>query len=91
MIKKPTAKSIAKKSVKIRALRGLVVGDKNDKTVVVEVKRTKTHPKYGKQYRVSRKFKAHDAKNEYQIGDQVEIRACRPLSRDKRWRVIKKI
>lgn len=86
-----TKKTTAKKSVKIRTLSGTVVSDKNDKTVVVEVKRVKTHPKYGKQYRVGRNFKAHDDKNEYQVGDKVAIRACRPLSKDKKWRVIKKI
>lgn len=86
MIKKPAAK----KAIKIRTLQGIVVSDKNDKTIVVEVERVKTHPKYGKQYRVNRRYKAHDAKDEYKVGDKVEIRACRPLSRDKRWRVVKK-
>ncbi|MBU1178333.1 30S ribosomal protein S17 [Patescibacteria group bacterium] len=86
-----TKQSTTKKAVKIRTLVGVVVSDKNDKTVAVEVQRIKTHPKYGKQYRVSRKYKAHDAKNEYQVSDRVEIKACRPLSKDKRWRVTKKI
>ena len=78
------------KSVKIRSLLGVVVKDKNDKTIVVEVKRIKTHPKYGKQYKVSKNYKAHDEKNEYKVGDKVEIRSCRPLSKEKRWRAIKK-
>ena len=75
----------------IRKLEGEVVSDKMDKTVVVKVTTIKTHPKYKKQYKSSKKYKAHDAKNEYKIGDKVVIAACRPLSKDKRWNVVKKI
>lgn len=57
------------------------------KTVVVRVDRLKKHPKYQKYYRVSRKFKAHDEKNEYKVGDVVEIQEIRPLSKDKRWKI----
>lgn len=78
----------ATKRVIRRRLKGVVVSDKMDKTVVVRVDRTKLHPKYKKRYRVSRKFKAHDPQNQYTIGDAVEIVECRPLSRDKRWRVV---
>lgn len=74
-----------------RKLEGEVTSDKMDKTVVVQVINIKTHPKYKKQYKVTKKYKAHDAKNEYKIGDQVVIAECRPLSADKRWLVIKKI
>lgn len=74
-----------------KKLEGQVVSDKMDKTVVVLVTTTKTHAKYTKQYKSSKKYKAHDEKNEYKVGDLVVIEACRPLSRDKRWRVIKKI
>jgi len=74
-----------------RSLQGIVVSDKMQKTVVVRVDRLKTHPKYHKQYRVSKKYKAHDEKKEYHLGDQVIIEETRPLSREKRWRVIKKV
>jgi len=67
---------------------GFVVSDRMDKTVVVEVERTTRHPLYGKVLRRSTKFKAHDEKNECRTGDQVRIMECRPLSRDKAWRVV---
>lgn len=86
-----TKKSTDNKIVRIRTLQGVVVSDKSDKTVIVKVQRLKTHPKYGKQYRVDRRYKVHDAKNEYQVGDKVAIRACRPLSKDKKWRAMKKL
>ncbi len=73
-----------------RQLRGVVTSNKMDKTVVVSVSRVAKHPKYQKQYKVSNKFKAHDPKNEYQQGDHVIIEAMRPLSREKRWKVIGK-
>lgn len=66
---------------------GFVVSDKMDKTVVVEVERTTRHPIYGKVLRRSTKFKAHDERNECRTGDQVRIMECRPLSKDKSWRV----
>ena len=68
---------------------GVVVSDKNDKTIVVKVETVKVHPKYKKRYVVSRRYKVHDEKNEYKVGDKVAFIECRPLSRDKRWRVIK--
>ena len=74
-----------------RERSGVVVSDKMEKTVVVAITRTKMHPKYLKQYRITRKVKAHDVKNEYKVGDKVLIEECRPLSREKRWRVIKKV
>ena len=70
-----------------RILKGEVVSDKMDKTVVVKVLRLKVHPKYKRHYKVSRNFKAHDKKNEYHIGDKVTIEEMRPLSKGKRWRV----
>lgn len=79
-----------KKVIK-RKLEGEVVSDKMDKTVSVLVTTIKTHSKYKKQYKSSKKYKAHDAKNEYKVGDQVIIEGCRPISKDKRWRVIKKV
>ena len=73
-----------------RKLKGIVVSDKMDKTLVVKVTRIKKHPKYHKQYQVSKKYKEHDPKNEYQQNDHVVIEESRPLSKQKRWRVIKK-
>jgi len=77
------------KEKKIRVLKGVVVSDKIDKTIVVAVNRLKLHPKYKKKYKVTKKYKVHDEKNEFHIGDKVTIVECRPLSKDKRWRVIK--
>lgn len=74
-----------------RKLQGTVISDKMQKTVVVRVDRMKMHPKYKKRYTVSSKFKAHDEKGEYHVGDKVVIEETRPLSRDKRWRVVVKI
>ena len=76
---------------KKRKLVGVVVSDKMKKTVVVKIDRMKMHPKYLKYYRVSRKFKAHDEKGEYHVGDKVLIEECRPLSKQKRWIVMAKI
>ncbi len=72
-----------------RNLTGVIVSDKADKTVVVAVDTFKTHRLYKKRYKITKKYKAHDEKNEYHEGDKVIIRECRPLSRDKRWRVVK--
>jgi small subunit ribosomal protein S17 len=66
---------------------GLVVSDKMDKTVVVEVKRLVAHPLYHKIIRRRARIKAHDAGNACQVGDKVLLVETRPLSRDKRWRV----
>ena len=66
---------------------GVVVSDKMDKTVVVEVKRLVAHPLYHKIIRRRSKIKAHDAANACQVGDKVLLEETRPLSRDKRWRV----
>ncbi|MBT6691278.1 30S ribosomal protein S17 [Candidatus Parcubacteria bacterium] len=79
------------KQVIKKKLEGEVVSDKMDKTVVISVVSIKTHSKYKKQYKSSKKYKAHDEKNQYKEGDVVIIEACRPLSADKRWRVIKKV
>ena len=75
----------------IRTLRGTVVSDKMDKTVVVAVSSLKEHPIYRKKYKVTTKFKAHDEKNEAKTGELVEITETRPLSRDKRWQVARKV
>ena len=70
-----------------KTLIGTVVSDKGDKTIVVNVQTSKTHPLYRKQYTVGRRFMAHDEKNEAQLGDRVSIVECRPLSAQKRFRL----
>ena len=76
---------------KKKVLKGVVVSDKMQKTVVVEVLRLKKHPKYKKYYKVSKRFKAHDEESKYHTGDKVLIQEARPMSRDKRWVVVGKI
>ena len=72
----------------MRKLKGIVVSNKMQKTVVVRIDSLKKHPKYEKYYRTSRKFKAHAAEGAYSIGDVVAIRETRPLSKEKRWEVV---
>ncbi len=67
---------------------GHVVSDKMDKTVVVRVETKVRHPLYGRIIKQSKKFKAHDENNESHIGDKVRIMETRPLSKEKRWRVV---
>lgn len=67
---------------------GWVVSDKMDKTAVVSVQRTTRHPLYGKIVTISKKYKIHDPNNECSIGDKVRIAETRPLSKDKRWRLV---
>ena len=66
---------------------GIVLSNKMQKTIVVQVRRKERHRLYGKVIEKASKFKAHDEKNEAKIGDRVRIRETRPLSRDKRWRL----
>lgn len=73
-----------------RRLRGVVVSDRMDKTVMVEVSRLKMNPKYKKQYKVSTKYAAHDPENVYHVGDVVAIAESRPYSKTKRWVVVGK-
>jgi small subunit ribosomal protein S17 len=72
-----------------RTLIGVVTGDKMNKTRVVTVERRLSHAKYGKYMTKRARYKAHDEKNEYRLGDRVLIVESRPLSRQKRWRVEK--
>ena len=67
---------------------GVVVSTKQDKTVTVKVERRFPHPLYGKQQTRTKKYHAHDEKNEYQVGDTVRIQETRPLSKTKCWRVV---
>ncbi len=72
-----------------KVLRGTVVSDKMDKTIVVEITTKRSHPLYGRQVKFSSKFKAHDENNEAKVGDVVEIMETRPLSKDKHFRLVK--
>ena len=74
-----------------RKFKGVVVSSSMNKTIVVKVERMTVHPKYGKNYRVSKGYKVHDEKNECSKGDRVFFEECRPLSKDKRWRLVEKI
>lgn len=73
---------------KIKILTGVVVSDKMDKTVVVDVARMFKHPKYGKYIRRSKKYKAHDPDNRFKVGDKVTIKEIRPISKDKTYEVV---
>lgn len=72
-----------------RQLKGTVVSDKMDKSIVVKVERIKAHPVYKKRYSVSLKIKAHDLDNKAKAGDVVLIEQCRPISSDKHYRLRK--
>ncbi|HEX8973943.1 MAG TPA: 30S ribosomal protein S17 [Patescibacteria group bacterium] len=76
-----TTKKLARK-------KGTVVSDKMDKTIVVAVETLKTHPKYLKKYRSTKKYKVHDGENKFKVGDVVEFVQCRPMSKDKQHTVI---
>ena len=75
----------------MRKLQGIVQKDKMNKTRVVAITRLKRHPRYLKYYKVTTKLKAHDEKNEYKVGDKVIIEESRPLSKEKRWRIVEKL
>jgi small subunit ribosomal protein S17 len=83
---------LAKDEMDVRNARktrvGMVVSDKMQKTVVVSIERRVQHPVYGKMVRRTKKLKAHDEQNEAKTGDTVRIMETRPLSKDKRWRVV---
>lgn len=72
-----------------RVMQGVVVSDKMQKTVVVKVERRVTHPIYKKTIRLSEKYAAHDEDNTCKVGDVVRIRECRPISKRKRWEVVR--
>ena len=74
-----------------RVLTGVIVSDKTDKTVVVNVERKVKHPLYGKIIRRSKKYHAHDEANEYKAGETVRIEETAPLSKLKTWRVIDRV
>ena len=74
----------------MKRLKGTIVSDKMDKTVVVEVTRLKEHPKYKRRFKVSKRYKAHDPENKYKgkIGEVVWIEETRPVSKDKNWKIV---
>ncbi len=72
-------------------LTGTIVSNKMKNTLVVRVERIKKHPKYKRRFKVHKKYKAHYEKGEYKVGDKVVIEETRPISKDKCWRVIKKM
>jgi small subunit ribosomal protein S17 len=74
-----------------RILQGVVVSDKNDKTIVVKVERRLRHPVLKKTVRLSKKYHAHDEKNEAKTGDVVRIEETRPMSKQKRWAFVEKV
>jgi small subunit ribosomal protein S17 len=74
-----------------RVLQGVVVSDKNKKTVVVDVERRFIHPVMGKTVRRTKKYHAHDEKSEFKVGDVVRIRECRPLSKLKCWEAFERV
>jgi small subunit ribosomal protein S17 len=71
-----------------RILIGVVVSDKNDKTVVVKVERRFTHPLFRKTVRRTKNYHAHDERNEFRVGEKVRIEECAPISRQKKWKVL---
>ena len=77
-----------RKTLARRAIQGVVVSDKNDKTIVVLVETHKRHSKYGKRVKYGKKYYAHDENNEAKVGDTVTIMETRKLSATKRWRLV---
>ena len=71
-----------------RILSGVVTSNANEQTVTVSVERRFTHPVLKKTIRKSKKYRAHDAKNEFKVGDKVRIQECAPISKTKRWEVL---
>ncbi|APX90147.1 30S ribosomal protein S17 [Brevirhabdus pacifica] len=71
-----------------RILNGTVTSDQNEQTVTVLVERRYTHPLLNKTVRASKKYRAHDPKNEFKVGDKVRIQECAPISKTKRWEVV---
>ncbi|MCX6813303.1 MAG: 30S ribosomal protein S17 [Candidatus Azambacteria bacterium] len=79
------------KSGKSKTLKGVVISDKMDKTVVVKVEEYKKHPRYNHFYRSSKKYKAHDEEGKFHTDDKVIIKEVKPISKDKHFVVIKKL
>ena len=86
-----TDQNTAVKSTKKQTFQGKVVSAKMQKTVVVDVSRFVKHPKYGKFYTINTRIKAHDENGEYKVDDVVEIESTKPISKDKSFKVVKKV
>lgn len=84
-----TITETAERNSRRKVRQGVVVSGKMDKTIVVKIETLKQHPLYGRTVRRSTKFKAHDENNECGPGDTVEIMECRPLSKEKCWRLVR--
>lgn len=91
MSKKPNHKFKTEQKKILRTLKGVVVSDKMDKTIVVAVKTLKKHLRYKRRYVSTKRYKAHDEKNQCKVGNKVVIQECRPISKEKCWRVVKTI
>lgn len=74
-----------------KKLTGTIISDKMQKTVVVKIEKVKEHPKYKKRFKIHKNYKAHSESGEYKVGDKVVIEECRPLSKEKKWKVVEKI
>lgn len=74
-----------------KELKGIVISNKMQKTLVVRIENIKEHPKYKRRYKVHKNYKTHYDEGEYEIGDKVVIQETKPISKDKHWRVVKKI
>jgi len=74
-----------------KQLTGTIISNKMQKTIVVQVERIKEHPKYKRRYKFHKKYKAHLEDGEYQVGERVVIEECRPMSKEKRWKVLRKL
>lgn len=80
----------AKKRTIKKRFKGVVVSDKMDRTVIVQIDSVRTHKKYNKKYTVSKRYKVHDTNNKAKVGDIVEFVECRPLSKTKKWKLVYK-
>lgn len=74
-----------------RQLKGKIISNKMEKTLVIRVERIKEHPKYKRRYKAHKNYKAHYDEGEYKVGDKVIIEETKPISKDKSWKVIKKL
>lgn len=87
-VNETAANNVAERGYR-KSLRGIVVSDKMNKTIVVEVEERKTHSLYGKVVRSTKRVKAHDEENTAGVGDDVELAETRPLSATKHWRLVR--
>ncbi|MEI6378661.1 MAG: 30S ribosomal protein S17 [Candidatus Falkowbacteria bacterium] len=85
---RPKQAATAKSEVIRKKFTGIVLSDKMTKTIVVKVEIVKIHPKYHKRFVISRKYKVHDEREQFKTGDSVIFVSCRPMSKDKKWRVL---